>query len=42
MEDVEKGVEDEEDDERDSYGMTDSNSNTSMLPKKRMKSKKKM
>ena len=40
MEDVEKGVEDEEDDERAWDGMTDSNSNTSILPKKRMKHKK--
>ena len=40
MEDVEKGLEDDEDDERVWDGMTDSNSNTSILPKKRMKHKK--
>ena len=39
MEDVERGHEDEEEDERIWDGMTDNNSQTSILPKKRMKHK---
>ena len=40
MEDVEKGVEDDEEDERVWDGMSDdSNSKNPMLPKKRMKHK---
>ena len=39
MEDVEKGVEDDEEDERNWDGVSNSNSNTPILPKKRMKHK---